>query len=71
MNGAVLKSDPERYQLSNELHARPFPRLTAPCRAVFLAIRPDGAAERDHAVDRDHLIELLDRHGSSHPARSG
>ena len=70
MNGAVLKSDPERYQLSNELHARPFPRLTAPCRAVFLAIRPDGAAERDHAVDRDHLIELLDRHGSSHPAQN-
>ncbi len=68
MNSARLKNDPERYQLSNELHARPFPTLTAPCRAIFLGIRPDGAAERDHEVDRRHLIDLLDRHGCPHPA---
>lgn len=68
MNSAFLTNDPERYQLSNELHARPFPRLVAPCRAVFLAIRPDGAAERDHSVDRDLLTNLIDRFGGPHPA---
>ncbi len=68
MNSALLKNDPERYRLSNELHARPFPRLTAPCSAIFLAIRPDGAAERDHSVDRRHLTDLLDRYGAPHPA---
>lgn len=68
MNKAFLRNDPERYQLSNELHARPFPQLTAPCRAVFLAIRPDGAAERDLARDHRHLTDLLDRYGAPHPA---
>jgi len=59
---------PLRYELANELHARPFPTLTAPCHAVFLAIkRPEEAASRDKAEDRAHLIKLLDRFGSSHP----
>lgn len=58
-----------RYALTNELHARPFPVLTAPCRAVFLAIkRPSNAAGRDRGADRAHLLALLDRHGTAHPA---
>lgn len=58
-----------RYRLANELHARPFPEITAPCRAVHLAIKnPDGAAERDKGRDLAHLIELLDRFGAPHPA---
>lgn len=68
MNSVFLQNDPQRYQLSNELHARPFPRLEAPCRAVFLAIRPDGAAERDHSADHRLLIDLIDRFGGPHPA---
>ena len=57
-----------RYQLANELHARPFPTLTAPCRAAFLAIkRPENAAARDREADRAHLIALLDRNGAAHP----
>ena len=57
-----------RYQLANELHARPFPQLNAPCRAAYLAIkRPENAAARDRDVDRDHLLKLLDRYGAKHP----
>ncbi|MGG7644503.1 DUF3422 family protein [Rhodovulum sp. YNF3179] len=59
---------PLRYELSNELHARPFPVLAAPCHAVFLAIkRPENAAGRDKGLDRAHLVRLLDRFGTTHP----
>jgi uncharacterized membrane-anchored protein len=57
-----------RYELANELHARPFPSLKAPSSAVFIAIKkPQDAASRDHDHDRAHLIELLDRYGAPHP----
>lgn len=68
MNTASLTSDPERFALSNELHSRPFPELRAPCRAIFLAIRPAGAHERDRSADHAHLIDLIDRYGGAHPA---
>jgi uncharacterized membrane-anchored protein len=59
----------DRYALSNELHARPFPELKAPCRAVYVAIKQEhNAAERDREQDRAHLIDLLDRFGAPHPA---
>ncbi len=59
---------PLRYQLANELHARPFPALTAPGTVAYLAIKqPDTAAGRDRAADRAHLCALLDRHGAAHP----
>ena len=59
---------PLRYALVNELHARPFPTLSAPCTAVYIAIKePKEAANRDRSVDRAHLLDLLDRHGSTHP----
>ena len=35
----ALADHPDRYRLANELHARPFPELTAPCRAAHLAIK--------------------------------
>jgi uncharacterized membrane-anchored protein len=58
-----------RHALANELHARPFPELRAPCRAVHLAIKQRNlAAERDPEIDRAHLRALLDRHGAQHPA---
>ena len=64
----TLADHPSRFALANELHARPFPALTAPCHAVFLAIKqPRDAASRDRDVDRAHLLELLDRFGASHP----
>ncbi|MEL6599885.1 MAG: DUF3422 domain-containing protein [Pseudomonadota bacterium] len=58
----------QRYALSNELHARPFPEITAPCRAVHLAIISDEGAERDPERDREHLHALLDRYGAQRPA---
>ncbi len=63
-----ITDHPLRYTLVNELHARPFPSLEAPCHAVYLAIKePQDAANRDRALDRAHLLALLDRHGSAHP----
>ncbi|RQP07393.1 MAG: DUF3422 family protein, partial [Paracoccus sp. BP8] len=62
---------PQRYALVNELHARPSPRLRAPCTAVFLAIKePRDAANRDRARDVAHLAELCARHGAPRPDTS-
>ncbi len=63
-----IKDHPLRYELANELHARPFPVLSAPATAVYLAIkREDDAARRTPEADMVHLIDLLDRHGAAHP----
>lgn len=63
-----FKDHPLRYQLTNELHARPFPSLKAPGRAVYLALKPaQRAAARDRDADRAHLLALLDRFGAQHP----
>lgn len=63
-----LTDHPQRYALVNELHARPFPALTCPCTAAFVAIKePIEAASRDRGLDRAHLLALLDRNGSAHP----
>ncbi len=63
-----IQDHPLRYSLTNELHARPFPSMAAPCTAVYLAIKPpQGAAGRDRSLDMAHLTALLDRHGAPHP----
>ncbi len=63
-----IEDHPQRYALSNELHARPFPTVNAPGRAAYLAIkRAENAVGRDRNADRDHLIALLDRFGAPHP----
>ena len=63
-----IEDHPLRYSLANELHARPFPSLSVPCRAVLLAIKqPKDAANRDRELDRAHLLDLLDRYGVAHP----
>ncbi|ALI56391.1 DUF3422 family protein [Celeribacter marinus] len=66
---APLIDHPRRYELANELHARPFPSVERAGRAAYLAIRAKGdAARRDRSLDRAHLIALLDRYGAAHPA---
>lgn len=51
---------PQRYALVNELHARPSPRLSVPCEAVYLAFKePRDAANRDRASDHAHVAALL------------
>ena len=63
-----IEDHPLRYKLANELHARPFPAMAAPCTAAFIAIKQAGrAAVRDRAKDLAHLVDLLDRHGAPHP----
>lgn len=64
----TISDHPQRYATVNELHARPFPSLDAPCHAVYVAIKePKDAANRDRSLDRAHLLALLDRNGSAHP----
>jgi uncharacterized membrane-anchored protein len=65
---APIKDYPQRYALTGELHARPFPSLKAPSRAVFLAIKqPHDAASRDRSADLAHLAALLDHYGAPRP----
>ena len=65
-----IEDHPLRYALANELHARPFPALEAPCHAVYLAIKqPVDAANRDRAADHAHLADLLRRNGATVPPR--
>lgn len=59
---------PLRYDLANELHARPFPAVPHGSQAAILALKPErDAAARDRSLDRAHLVSLLDRHGAQHP----
>ncbi|QEW21378.1 hypothetical protein LA6_003586 [Marinibacterium anthonyi] len=63
-----IEDHPLRYALANELHARPFPSLSTPSMAAFLAIKqPTDAVARDRGEDLAHLVALLDRHGAAHP----
>ena len=64
----LIADHAQRYQLANELHARPFPFHSAPGMVAFLALKePENAAQRDRSGDRKNLIELLDRFGAPHP----
>ncbi len=64
----LIEDHPLRYKLANELHARPFPALSAPHEAAYIAIkRPKNAVQRDRAEDLAHLMALLERHGAAHP----
>ncbi|HKK37320.1 MAG TPA: DUF3422 domain-containing protein [Paracoccaceae bacterium] len=68
MVSALPPQHPQRLAMSLELHARPFPELSAPCRAVHVAFKAaQNAADRDPELDRAHLRDLLDRFGAAHP----
>ena len=65
---SAIQDHPLRYELANELHARPFPSLDAPARVAYLAFTQN--TEGDHSTRlnaRDQLIALLDRFGETHP----
>lgn len=63
-----ITDHPLRYAMANELHARPFPIVSAPSHAAYLAVKPaHNAASRDRQADLAHLIALLDRFGAPHP----
>lgn len=64
----TLQDHPMRYQLVNELHARPFPTMSASSRVIYFAVKqPKEAVARDRSKDVEHLVSLLDRHGEPHP----
>ncbi len=62
-----LTDHPLRYELANELHARPFPSLGVPGQAAYLALGPSNGTPRDTEAERAHLLALLDRYGAAHP----
>jgi len=63
-----ITDHPLRYTMANELHARPFQKISAPGRVAYLAIKPaQNAAGRNREADWTHLIALLDRFGAGHP----
>lgn len=59
-----MKDHALRYQLANELHARPFPELAGEGQALYLALTLSGGRENAQR----QLAALLDRHGVAHPA---
>ncbi|MDD2869481.1 DUF3422 family protein [Neomegalonema sp.] len=64
-----LHEHPRRAALINELHARPAPALTAPCRMAHLAFkRIERAIDRDRSIDRAHMAALCARFGVAPPA---
>ena len=60
---------PLRYDIVNELHARPFP--VAGCAVVGRVSSPSRTrrmhANRDRESERAHLLDILDRHATAHP----
>ena len=63
-----IEDHPLRYKLASELHARPFPALRAPAAGAFVALKHRGDAGEGREAATDHLIALLDRLGTAHPA---
>ena len=66
---ALPPDHPQRYPLSHELHARPFPPLNSPSEAIQIAFKPLDDRIRDTSAHRDHLLALLDRYGAGRPAK--
>ncbi len=63
----ILKDHPLRYDLANELHARPFPKVSGRSQAIFFASTLDG----DSAAARAQLLDFLDLYGADHPPLGG
>jgi uncharacterized membrane-anchored protein len=63
-----VEDHPLRYALANELHARPFPFMKAPCTVAFIALKhKKPAVPQDRTLGFIHLVTLLDRYGAAHP----
>lgn len=60
-----MDEHPLRYDLTNELHARPFEPLSAPEQITYYAMTTgEGVADRD----REHVCRLCERYGLHPPA---
>ena len=58
------ENHPQRYQLANEVHARPHEPLKAPERAFYLAVLVDGTARKR---EQAHVAALCERYGKHPP----
>ena len=59
-----MMEHPRRRDLIDELHARPFAEVNAPCDVVFLACKhPENAVGRNRTVERLHLKDRLNAAG--------
>ena len=66
---AQLIDHPLRQATASELHARPFPNISAPARAAFFAYTSSqNDSGRDEAADRAHFLRLLDYYDVAYPA---
>ena len=64
-----IRDHPLRFKATNELHARPFPVVSASARAAFFAYsNEEDTIGGNKTADLDHLLKLLDRFGAPHPA---
>ncbi|MFN3613788.1 MAG: DUF3422 family protein [Rubrimonas sp.] len=68
MTRALPPDHPQRYPMTKELHARPFPPLSAPCQAIHLAFKPADDREMTVEEQHAHLTALIDRFGAPRPA---
>jgi uncharacterized membrane-anchored protein len=59
----------DRYALSNELHARPFPSIEQEGHAICIAFRLPDASSETRDAEYAQLIDLLDRYGAAHPPK--
>ncbi|MDX1738299.1 MAG: DUF3422 domain-containing protein [Alphaproteobacteria bacterium] len=67
MDPFARQDHPFRYELTNELHARPFQRISAPAKASFYAMTSgEGGAKKD----RSHLKKLCERMGVNPPSEN-
>jgi uncharacterized membrane-anchored protein len=55
-----MKDHAERFQLANEVHARPPAELTAPARASYVAVLMESS---DRAAEHGHIATLCERYG--------
>ncbi|MDX1527095.1 MAG: DUF3422 domain-containing protein [Gammaproteobacteria bacterium] len=64
-NGQIPDNHPQRTLLNNEVHARPYERLTAPVRASYLALLTGIETAEE---EREHIKTLCTRNGVNPPA---
>lgn len=59
-----MHDHPQRFALSNEFHARPFPDVTPPVQLSHVAVLIDT---KEAGAERRHIEALCDRYGAAHP----
>ncbi len=64
MTRTLPPDHPQRRLVTDELHARPFPQLTAPSQAIQLAFKGPDDRIGDIAAHRAHLARLIVHHGA-------